>query len=170
MTKFEFNNQLTKLEHRLFFLAMNLTADEEKAKDLLQETYLKALLYSEKFDDTTNLKAWTRTIMKNTFINDYHRSVRQRTLFDDMDNLVLQNQNRDSYLHADSDLRRKEILNVIECLDDEIKGPIEMSIQGFKYREIAEILGMKLGTVKSRIFFARKKLEGMLGDYLESHN
>lgn len=170
MTKFEFNNQLTKLEHRLFFFAMDLTEDEDKARDLLQETYLRALIYCEKFDDTTNLKAWTHTIMKNTFINEYHRRVRQRALFEDMDNVVLQNQNRDPYLQTDSDLRKKEILNIIECLDDEIKGPIEMSIQGFKYREIAEILDMKLGTVKSRIFCARKKLEGMLGDYLENHN
>lgn len=166
MTKQDFNNQLIELQERLYFFAVSLTADTEEARDLVQETYLKAFTNCCKFDDTTNLKAWAYTIMKNTFINNYRRSVRQNMLFDYIDDTVFLSQNRDAYsIEPDSELRRKEIVGVIEQLENGFKEPFEMRMQGYKYKEIAETLGMKIGTVKSRIFFTRKKLCTILSDY-----
>ena len=82
MKAVEFNDQLIGLKSNLHRFALSLTADEDDAKDLLQETYLKALSYRDKFIDYSNLKAWTFTIMKNTFINNYRRNVKQNTTFD----------------------------------------------------------------------------------------
>ena len=82
MTAVEFNYQLTSLQDNLERFALSLTQNIEDAKDLLQETFLKAISYREKFADHTNLKAWVFTIMKNTFINNYRRSVKTKTTFD----------------------------------------------------------------------------------------
>ena len=85
MTAIEFNNQLLSFQNPLKYFALKLTADNEDAEDLLQETFLKALKYKNKFEDKTNLKAWLYTIMKNTFINNYRRAVRKRTIIDNTD-------------------------------------------------------------------------------------
>ena len=87
MTAVEFNYQLTSLSGNLERFAMSLTANLEDAKDLLQETFAKAIAYRDKFEDNTNLKAWTFTIMKNTFINNYRRNVKANTTFDHTDDL-----------------------------------------------------------------------------------
>ena len=82
MTNIQFNNALTNLEKPLYFYAVRLTTDKENAKDLLQETLLKALAYKNKFRENTNFKAWVYTIMKNTFINNYRRNIRASEVFD----------------------------------------------------------------------------------------
>ncbi len=166
MTTSEFSNQLISLEEKLNRFALRLTADKDNAKDLLQDTFLKALAYREQFEDSTNLKAWTYTIMKNTFINNYRKSSRQNTTFDNTKDLFFLSQNKDTFnVEPDSVFREKEINKAIECLDDEFKVPFRMHTQGYKYKEIADILGLKIGTVKSRIFFTRKKLSDILYDY-----
>ncbi|MBN2480640.1 MAG: sigma-70 family RNA polymerase sigma factor [Bacteroidales bacterium] len=165
MTAIEFNYQLTSLSDSLKRFALSLTSNHEDASDLLQETFLKAISYRDKFADDTNLKAWTFTIMKNTFINNYRRIIRSNTTFDHTDDLYYLNLNQTSDLdHPDSTVIAKEIKTHIESLEDDFKIPFEMHLQGFKYKEIASKLGLKLGTVKSRIFFTRKKLADSLGD------
>ncbi|MDR2037979.1 MAG: sigma-70 family RNA polymerase sigma factor [Bacteroidales bacterium] len=166
MTSSEFSNQLIGLEKKLNHFALRLTDDKDDAKDLLQDTYLKALAYKEQFEDETNLKAWAYTIMKNTFINNYRKSTRQNTTFDNTKDLFFLSQNKDTFnTEPDAAYEEKEINKVIEALDDEFKVPFRMYTQGYKYKEIAEILGIKIGTVKSRIFFTRKKLSQTLKDY-----
>ncbi|MDR1865409.1 MAG: RNA polymerase sigma factor [Bacteroidales bacterium] len=166
MTTSEFSNQLIGLEEKLNHFALRLTADKDDAKDLLQDTYLKALANREHFEDATNLKAWTYTIMKNTFINNYRRTSRQNTIFDSTKDLFFLSQNKDTFnIEPDSVYREKEINRMIEQLDGELKVPFKMHMQGYKYKEIAEILGLKIGTIKSRIFFTRKKLAENLRDY-----
>ena len=91
MSQQEFNTALVELEPNLERFAYSLTANREDANDLLQETYLKALTYKDKFEDNTNLKAWTFTIMKNTFINNYRKAVKQNTTFDSSENQFLLN-------------------------------------------------------------------------------
>ena len=86
MTQIQFNNALLGLQDKLLYYALSLTADQEKANDLLQETFLKALTYREKFTQNTNFKAWIYTIMKNTFINDYRRNVKTKNTFDGSNN------------------------------------------------------------------------------------
>lgn len=164
MTAIEFNYQLTSLSESLERFALSLTSNMEDARDLLQETFVKAISYRDKFADDTNLKAWTFTIMKNTFINNYRRLVKSNTTFDHTDDLYYLNLNRESSFETpDSSVSAKEIEHHIEQLEDEFKIPFKMHLQGFKYKEIADNLDLKIGTVKSRIFFTRKRLMNSLG-------
>ncbi len=166
MTAIEFNYKLTGMQKHLEYFAKKLTNNEDDAKDLLQETFLKALTFRDKFVDATNLKAWLFTIMKNIFINNYRRNVRARTIIDTTDNLYHIN-NSDSYvsISPESEISEKEIIREIESLSDDHRIPFEMHTQGFKYKEIAEELEISIGTVKSRIFFTRKKLMESLKDF-----
>ncbi len=166
MTAIEFNYQLTNLSENLERFAMSLTSNTEDAKDLLQETFVKAITYRDKFEENTNLKAWTFTIMKNTFINNYRRNVKANTTFDNTEDLYYLNLNQESSFETpDSEFSVKEIQKKIDELSNEFKEPFLMHTQGYKYKEIADKLNLKIGTVKSRIFFTRKKLMTKLKDY-----
>lgn len=166
MTQVQFNNALLSLSSKLHYYALSLTSDSEKADDLLQETFLKALTYRDKFAQNTNFKAWIYTIMKNTFINDYRRNVKTKNTFDGSNNDFHLLFSKDKvYPGPDSFYSSKEINKTIDALEDEYKIPFTMFLDGYKYKEIAEELALPLGTVKSRIFFTRKKLEKSLKDY-----
>ena len=166
MKAMEFNNALINMEDSLERFALSLTSNRDEAKDLLQETYLKALTYRDKFQEFTNLKAWAYTIMKNTFINNYRKAVRENTTVDNTKDLYYLNNSKSSTLVVpDSAYSYKEINKAIEALDDDFKVPFRMHTEGFKYKEIAETLDLKIGTVKSRIFFTRKKLMASLHDF-----
>lgn len=167
MTSTEFNQNLLKMKEGLEGFAFSLTNDRSDADDLVQDTFLKALLNQEKFEDNTNLKAWTYTIMRNTFINNYRRMVRINTIVDKTDDAYLLNTSSKSYLGLpQSDFNHEEIKTVIKNLDETQRIPFEMQNAGYKYKEIAEELDLSIGTVKSRIFFGRKKLMEQLKDYM----
>jgi RNA polymerase sigma factor (sigma-70 family) len=166
MTSPEFNNNLIKLKDHMERFAYSLTSDKEEAKDLIQETYLKALTYREKFVDYSNLKAWVFTIMKNIFINNYRKSVRVSMIVDNSKDLLLLNNTKESrHGMPDSEFAYREINRVISNLENEFRIPFTMHNEGYKYQEIADNLNLKIGTVKSRIFFTRKKLTEALVDY-----
>jgi RNA polymerase sigma-70 factor (ECF subfamily) len=166
MTTIEFNYKLTGMQQHLEYFARKLTNNEDDAQDLLQETFLKALTFKDKFVESTNLKAWLFTIMKNIFINNYRRNVRARTIIDTTDNLYhLNSSTNQAPITPDSSMSEKEILEEINNLSDDQRIPFEMHTQGFKYKEIAEELDISIGTVKSRIFFTRKKLMDSLHDF-----
>jgi RNA polymerase sigma-70 factor (ECF subfamily) len=166
MTTTEFNDQLLSFQNPLKYFALKLTADNEEAEDLLQETFLKALKYKDKFQEKTNLKAWLYTIMKNTFINNYRRSVRKRTIIDNtQDDYFVNSTKKTSPVSPESEYNFKEITKTVDALNDECRIPFQMHNEGFKYKEIADELEMPIGTVKSRIFLARKKLTAALKDY-----
>ncbi|MBE9485087.1 MAG: RNA polymerase sigma factor [Bacteroidetes bacterium] len=166
MTAIEFNYKLTGMQKHLEYFARKLTNNDDDAQDLLQETFLKALTFKDKFVDSTNLKAWLFTIMKNIFINNYRRNVRAKTIIDTSDNLYHINSARSfTSITPESAISEKEILNEIARLSDDHRVPFEMHTQGFKYKEIAEQLEISIGTVKSRIFFTRKKLMAGLKDF-----
>lgn len=166
MTQLQFNTALLGLQDKLLYYALSLTSDHEKAQDLLQETFLKALVYRDKFAQNTNFKAWIYTIMKNTFINNYRRNVKSKNTFDASNNdFHLKSSKDKSYPSPESIYSSKEITKCINALEDEYKVPFNMFLDGYKYKEIAEDLNLPLGTVKSRIFFTRKKLEKSLKDY-----
>ena len=165
MTAVEFNYKLLGLQKNLKYFAYTLTSNYEDAQDLVQETYLKALTNREKFTANTNLKAWTFTIMKNTFINNYRQNVRNNTILDKTDDLYYLNLSKESSVGLpDSDYSLKEIRRTIDTISPEQRLPFEMYNQGYKYKEIAEKLNLSIGTVKSRIFFTRKKLMEALKD------
>lgn len=166
MTTTEFNNKLIGMEDRLERFALSLTADREAAKDLLQETYVKALSSQDKFIEFTNFEAWAYTIMKNTFINNYRKAVRQNTMVDQTEDLYYLNNSKEStIISPESTYQHKEISRHINALQDELRIPFLMHTEGYKYKEIADKLNLKIGTVKSRIFFTRKKLMESLKDY-----
>lgn len=169
MTKIQFNNALHSLRDKLYFYALRLTSDSERADDLLQETMLKVLTYRDKFKQNTNFKAWVYTIMKNTFINDYRRNLKAKNTFDDINNDLHLLFSKDKvYPAPDSFYRSKEIHNSIDALEDEYRIPFTMFFEGYKYKEIADKLDLPLGTVKSRIFFTRQKLKKTLKEYSDN--
>lgn len=162
----EFNTALTGLYNNLQYFAQTLTHSREEAEDLVQDTVVKALTNRDKFQANTNLKAWTFTIMKNTFINKYRRAVKANTIIDTTDDLYYLNIPRPSnFTLPDSEFSTQEIKKSINNLSDDHRIPFEMHTQGYKYKEIAEKLNLSIGTVKSRIFFGRKKLMESLKDY-----
>lgn len=159
MTAIEFNQQLVNQRTPLKNFAYSLTLNSEEAQDLVQETLLKALKYRDKFADATNLKAWLYTIMKNTFINTYRRSVKTRQIITQTDDISTVKQlNGSNGPGAESQINVKAITKAIDALEDEYKVPFTRYYDGFKYKEIADELDLPIGTVKSRIFLARKKL------------
>jgi RNA polymerase sigma factor (sigma-70 family) len=166
MTAIEFNQQLVNQKTPLKNFAYSLTMNSEEAQDLVQETFLKALKYRDKFADATNLKAWLYTIMKNTFINTYRRSVKTRQIITQTDDLsIVRPANGSNGPDANSQINIKQINNAINALEDEYKIPFTRYSDGFKYKEIADELDLPIGTVKSRIFLARKKLMQDLKEY-----
>ncbi len=166
MTAIEFQNKLLLLQDHLGFFARSLTQDSEEARDLVQDTNVKALINRDKFQDNTNLKAWTYTIMKNTFINRYRRAVKANTIIDTTDDLYYLNTNKHSATSTpDSKINEKTIRKAINNLEEDQRKPFEMHTQGYKYKEIADELNLSIGTVKSRIFFTRKKLMNALHDF-----
>lgn len=167
MTTIQFQNSLTGLQSKMFFFALSLTSNTDKANDLVQETYLRALTYQNKFSSDTNLMAWIYTIMKNTFINEYRRNVKARsTIETQSDKLHISFSRDDFYPSVDSIHAANEIQKKIAMLEEEFREPFELFLNGYKYKEIAEKLDLPLGTIKSRIFFTRKKLSVCLIDYL----
>ena len=145
--------------------ALGFTRNNEDAKDLTQETLLKAIKYRNYYTPQTNFKAWVFTIMRNIFINQYRRKVKSGTIFDNSKEMFLLTNSAGSEENAVSQIATKDIEEKIAGLSEEYKDPFEMHYKGFKYKEIADKLGIPIGTVKSRIYIARKKLIDLLPDY-----
>ena len=168
MSAAEFNELLLCNAHPLRPFAVSLTRDQEIAKDLFQETLYKALANQDRYSTGTNIKAWLFTIMRNIFINDYRRKAKQRTIFDNGANetlinsgkLIVRNGGEDSF-----DL--KEIHKAIHQLPQICKIPFLLHCEGYMYHEISESLNEPLGTIKSRIHFARKLLKEQLNRELK---
>lgn len=162
----KFQTSLMSLQGNLFNFAMMLTSNRDDANDLLQDTTLKALDNQEKYAEGTNFKGWVFTIMRNIFINNYRRATRVATIVDTTDNVYHLNLSQDSGLEApDGSYTAREITDAINSFSDEFRIPFSMHVQGYKYNEIAEKMNLPLGTVKSRIFFARKRLQERFKDY-----
>ncbi|MFK8102923.1 MAG: RNA polymerase sigma factor [Saprospiraceae bacterium] len=163
MSTLEFNDRFTTMSTLLHSFAYNLTKNIEDAKDLFQETAFRALTNKEKFRTGTNFKAWLFTIMKNIFINNYRKKVKSNTIMDSTDNMYYINSGATIIGNgAESNIMMEELNNMIDSLDTGIKKPFMMHYEGYKYQEIADHLELPLGTVKSRIFFARKELKDLL--------
>ena len=166
-TSVTFRKNLVGAQEELFRFAFKLTADQEEANDLLQETTLKALDNEDKYTPDTNFKGWMYTIMRNIFINNYRKVIREQTYVDQSDNFYHLNLSQDSgFENTESIYDMKEIRRIVNSLTKEYRLPFSMHVAGFKYREIAVKLNLPLGTVKSRIFFTRQKLQDELKDFI----
>ena len=160
MSTVEFNQMLVNNTDFLKPFAFTLTRDNETAKDLLQETMFRALANKDKYNVGTNIKAWLYTIMRNIFINNYRRRVKQNTIFDSTPNDFFLNYQQATVTNdAERTLKMKQIQNALHNLPEIFKNPFMLYFEGFKYHEIAESLNEPLGTIKSRIHFARKLLK-----------
>jgi RNA polymerase sigma-70 factor (ECF subfamily) len=164
MATVEFNEMVTRYSYSLKPFALSLTRDMEDAKDLIQETVFRALSSEDKYAAGTNLKAWLYTIMKNIFINNYRRRMTRNTLIDRTDELYFINSASASMPNGgESRVALSDINNEIDRLNDDYRTPFMLHYQGFKYHEIADHLTLPIGTVKSRIHFARQELKKKLG-------
>ena len=166
MTTMEFNTQLLNLDDPLRRYALVLSSNKDDANDLVQETYLRALNNKNKFleHQENNIKSWTFTIMKNIFINNYRRKKSQK---DKLENVSEENSSlfADRFENNFVELLQIEEMNKnIEKLDSHLKDPLRLHLSGFKYKEIANMLTLNIGTVKSRLFFARTNLKKMIKD------
>jgi RNA polymerase sigma-70 factor (ECF subfamily) len=157
MTQLEFNHKLLSINNQLKGFALSLTSNKHDAEDLMQDTYLRALRSSDKYEEYNNFKSWMFTIMKNTFINYYRKKKRQSNrlneLIDSGDTLFYYRQDTESII------ANHEIDSMISKLDHKFRYPLLMFRDGYKYEEIADKMNLKIGTVKSRIFMARRKLK-----------
>ena len=166
MSTAEFNDLLIRNSEPLKPFAISLTHDQEVAKDLFQETLYRALANKEKYSTGTNVKAWLFTIMRNIFINDYRRKAKQRTIFDNSANETLINSGTAIVKNdGEHSLQLKEIQEAIYQLPQIFKTPFLLYFDGYRYNEISESLNEPLGTIKSRIHFARKLLKEQLNRY-----
>lgn len=152
--------QIRRVSHILKSYSLRLARNDNDAKDLYQDTVFRILYNSEKYTRGTNFKAWAMTIMRNIFINNYNRKARQRTILDDTPNQYFLNTGA-SFIENEGEMvmRYKELLQILNTLPEGLKRPFSMAYQGFKYHEIAESMNLPIGTIKSRIFIARKKLQ-----------
>ena len=169
MNALQFQKKLLSMQENMMNFALMLTANRDDAQDLMQDTTLKVLDNQEKFVDNINFKGWVLTVMRNIFINNYHKIVRTQTVVDqgvDLYNLDVVNDS--GFDSPDGAYQIKEITKAINSLNDELKIPFSLFLSGYKYNEIAEKLGVPLGTVKSRIFFARQELQKVLKDFHRS--
>ena len=166
MNGIQFQQKLLSLQENMMNFALMLTANRDDAQDLLQDTTLKVLDNQDKFVDNVNFKGWVLTVMRNIFIYNYHMIIRVQTVVDssaDLYNLDVVNDS--GFDSPDKAYQIKEITKAINGLNDDLKVPFSMFLSGYKYNEIAEKLNVPLGTVKSRIFFARQELQKRLKDF-----
>lgn len=166
MSQTEFTQLLTNNVDFLKPVAVTLTRDPNTAADLYQETLYRALANREKYYVGTNIKAWLYTIMRNIFINNYRRKVKQKVLFNPGFDGTISNQLKASVGNsAEGAVEVKYIQNAIHQLPDVFRQPLVFYIEGYKYSDIAQMLNEPLGTIKSRIHFARKLLKSQLQRY-----
>lgn len=161
-----FSRELLSVQKDLLNFAYKLTGDGDDAHDLLQETSLRLLDNREKYVPDTNFKSWAYTVMRNLFINNYRKILREQTYVDTSENLYHLNLSQDSGLDTpQGTVSLIEINAAIDSLSADYRVPFRLYTEGYKYEEISESLSLPLGTVKSRIHYARHRLQEVLRDY-----
>lgn len=158
-----FGPEIQQYESILRPFAFNLTKSREATEDLIQDTFYRALSNSEKFLEGTNIKAWLFTIMRNVFINNYRRQKNSNTVTDTSENQYLLNSTkRIEKNESERSFLAEDISKAMREVSSDFTEPFMMYFNGFSYQEISEQLDLPLGTIKSRIFFARKELQSKL--------
>ncbi len=165
MTALEFSHNLSALRPTLKSFTYRFTSNREESQDLVQDTILKALTYRDKFRQDTNLKGWLFTIMRNTYINKYRKAQREKTSHDDSKELHrLHVEDHHTFNRPGESVEFKEIWRTMNSVREDLLVPFRMHLSGYKYEEIASHLGIPVGTVKNRIFHARKEIQKKLAD------
>lgn len=169
----EFEKEALPHMDALYNFALRLTGDSDDANDLVQETYLKAFRFFDKYERGTNSKAWLFRILKNSYINDYRKQSKEpsKVDYDDIENFyenIKSSDVKSSHITQDafSNLMGDEISKAIADLPEDFRTVILLSdIEGFTYEEIADFVDVPIGTVRSRLHRARKMLYAKLHKY-----
>ena len=155
-------NQIQQTETYLRAYAMQLTRNNADADDLYQDTMFRVCKHIDKFQTGTNFKSWVMAIMRNTFINDYRKKHRRKTYSaSNYESYIVNTTGRTTMNSGEANIAYDELLDLLDNLPRFFREPFWMAHEGYKYQEIAEIIDAPLGTIKSRIFFARQKLQKM---------
>ena len=171
-----FNNEFMPHIHSMYNFGYRLTLDRDDAKDLVQDTYLKAYRFIESFQKGTNAKAWLFRILKNSFINDYRKKSKEPSKVDYQEVETYYNSEEvdrqitpDLRVESLKDMIGDEISNALNSLDVDFRTVIILcDLEGFKYEEMAKILDIPIGTVRSRLHRARNLLKEKLKSYAKS--
>jgi RNA polymerase sigma-70 factor (ECF subfamily) len=159
------SEQLHRISNSLRAFSLKLTGNNSDAEDLYQDTAVRIITNADKYNPGTNFKAWAVTIMRNIFINNYRKKVRRNLIIDQTPNNYYLNSGDQLVDNSgETNVTFNELMALVDTLPEDFKVPFMMAYEGFKYEEIAEELGSPLGTIKSRIFFARKKLQKLYED------
>lgn len=169
----EFEKEAVPHMDAVYNFALRLTGDEDDADDLVQETYMKAFRFFDKFESGTNCKAWLFRILKNSFINDYRKQTKvpNKVDYEDVQNFYEniksdEVESRHYELDAFSNLLDDDVSKAITELPDDFRTVVILNdIEGFTYEEIADFVDIPVGTVRSRLHRARKMLYVQLFDY-----
>ncbi|MDH5398379.1 MAG: sigma-70 family RNA polymerase sigma factor [Cyclobacteriaceae bacterium] len=168
-----FESEFLPLVDSLYNFAYRLTLNEDDAKDLVQDTYMKAFRFIESFEKGTNAKAWLFRILKNSFINEFRKKSKEPSKVDyheveafynsdDVDEAIT----TDLRVETVQDMIGDEISNALNGLDVDFRTVIILcDLEGFKYDEMAKILNIPIGTVRSRLHRARNLLKEKLSRY-----
>ena len=162
----QIQDQLDRISNSLRAFSLKLTGNNVDAEDLFQDTALRIITNADKYNPGTNFKAWAVTIMRNIFINNYRKKVRRNMIIDQTpNNYYLNSGDKVVNNEGEANVAFGELLKLVNALPEDFRKPFMMAYQGYKYDEIADELGSPLGTIKSRIFFARKKLQKMYNSF-----
>lgn len=165
MSTLEFNHLLTSNRPIMRGFAINFTRNVEDAEDLIQDTFLKALKYKDRFEDGTNFKGWLYTIMRNIFLNNCKKQQLGRNIFGPSADSIQYELGSHSENNIYRTINESDIRVAIDHLRQDLRKPFEMAFEGYQYEEIAQEMGVPTGTIKSRIFNARKRLMEDLKDF-----
>ena len=165
MTNQQFLSEINRLDNILFSFALRLTRNYEDAKDLMQETTLRAYKHRDKFAEGTNFKSWSSTIMRNTYINRYRKQKNRKHVNESVDNFLYAVENKAAAANGgEAKIHFQELQDKLALVKEIYRVPFLMFYRGYEYREIAGHLNIPVGTVKSRIFLARKRLKFLIGE------
>ena len=162
MTTTYFKNQVDKIEDLLFGFAMKLTKNREEAKDLMQETLMRGFENRHRFKIGTYFKSWMTTIMYNSYINHYRKRKTRNKVEQPVDNIVFLEDRKVTEGQGEQLILRKELKEIMDSLDKKYRKPFLMHFKGYQYDEISVEMDLPIGTVKSRIFYARQQLKTMI--------
>lgn len=161
-----FETRLLSIQRNMLNFAYALTSNRDDAYDLVQDTTLRALDNEDKFVENSNFKGWVFTIMRNLFINNYRREKNTNVINDTSDDLYMLNMSQESSVETpEGAISVLEIREMLHSFNDDLRIPFTMYLSGYHYAEIAEHMNMPIGTVKSRIYLARKRLQSQLADF-----
>jgi RNA polymerase sigma-70 factor, ECF subfamily len=175
LTRDEFQELALRHLDPLFAAALRLTKNDRDAEDLVQDTFLRAYRFFEKFERGTNMKAWLFKILTNTFINRYRRSVKERNIVEGSERDAVHERfvSRDAAEYASNPeqyffdrLLSDDVLRAVDSLPVDFRMVVILAdLQEFSYKEIAEILDVPVGTVMSRLYRGRRLLQKALAGY-----